>query len=130
MIDVVQHAIDVPERDKDEQTKTYIVSKLIPALRAGLKKHDCVEEHRGQSYFYGSMLIACGGELHELEGNFQLVEPERGYAAIGSGAEPALGSLRSTRSLSARVRVVKALETSAENNAGVAAPFDILLIKS
>ena len=130
VMDAVQHALDIPSHESGLSAKAYLVKDLVPALRECLLKYDCCIEHNGNQYFQGAMLLAYQGELFELEGNFQLIEHANGFCAVGSGGEPALGSLRSTRGIaSARKRLKMAMETSAENNAGVAPPFDYLLIK-
>ena len=128
VIDALQHAVDLPTQEDDGPAKTFLVGQLVPALRDGLKKMDCTEDNNGQANFHGAILIAYRGELHELEGNFQLVESAKGFASVGSGSEPALGSLRSSNG-NPKKRLIKALEVSAENNAGVAPPFDVLTVK-
>jgi ATP-dependent protease HslVU (ClpYQ) peptidase subunit len=129
VMDAIQHAIEFPKHEEGVATKTFLVNDLIPAFREGLKKLDCLVEHHGQWYFHGALLIGYRGELHMVEGNFQLIESAREFDAIGSGAEPALGSLRATRNEGPKKRILEALKVSAENNAGVAPPFDTLMVK-
>jgi ATP-dependent protease HslVU (ClpYQ) peptidase subunit len=127
VMDTLQYHIEIPVYN-GENVKTYLVSSVIPAIRSGLKAMDCTVHHEGQDYFEGAMLVAFNGRLFELEANFQLVESSKGFNAVGSGAEPALGSLRATKG-NPRTRLLQALQTSAENNAGVAPPFDVIEIK-
>lgn len=126
--DALKHTIEIPLFSGGDP-KAYLVGEVVPAIRDGLKKLECTEEHHGQHYFYGAMLIGFMGRLFQLEGNFQLVESAKCFDAVGSGAEPALGSLRSSRGRP-RARLLKALSVSAENNAGVAPPFDVIEIKA
>lgn len=126
VMDALQHTIEIPLYS-GENGKGYLVGKVIPAIREGLKKMECTEEHNGQQYFHGAMLIGFMGRLYQLQSNFQLVEPANGFDAVGSGAEPALGSLRSSKG-NPKERLLKALKVSAENNAGVAPPFDVIVI--
>lgn len=128
VMDALQHAIELPPYDGGD-AKTYLVGSVVPAVREGLKKLECTEEHNGQQYFAGQLLIGFRRRLFQLESNFQLIESSRGFDAVGSGAEPALGSLRSTRG-NPRKRLLEALKVSAENNAGVAPPFDVIEIKT
>lgn len=128
VMDAIQHAIEMPPYS-GEDPKTFLVAQVIPALREGLKKLECTEEHNGQHYFHGALLVAFQGRLFEVQGNFQLVEASVDFAAVGSGAEPALGSLRSSKG-KPRERLFEALKVSAENNAGVAQPFDVIEVKS
>lgn len=128
VMDALQHTIELPQYTSGD-VKGYLVGEVVPAIREGLKALECTEEHDGQQYFYGAFLIGFGGRLFQLEGNFQLIEPAKEFDAVGSGAEPALGSLRST-SGKPRKRLLEALKVSAENNAGVAPPFDVIEIKA
>jgi 20S proteasome alpha/beta subunit len=127
IMDALQHTIELPPYSGGD-AKAYLVAEVVPALRDGLKKLECTEEHNGQQYFHGAMLIGFQGRLFQLEANFQLVESAKGFDAVGSGAEPALGSLRSSKG-NPRKRLLEALKISAENNAGVAPPFDVIVIK-
>jgi 20S proteasome alpha/beta subunit len=129
VMDAIQHAIEFPQQSQGS-SKSYLVSQLIPAIRDGLKKLECTEEHNGQQYFHGALLIGYKGNLYELEANFQLIESANGFGAVGSGAEAALGSLRETKGMKdPKKRLLRALEVSAENNAGVAPPFDVIMVK-
>lgn len=129
VMDALEHAIELPEHTSGDG-KAYLVGQVIPAIRDGLKKLECTEEHNGQQYFHGAMLIAYRGHLYNMESNFQLVEAAHGFDATGSGGEAALGSLRSTKKMSdPRKRLLEALAVSAEHNAGVAPPFDIIVVK-
>jgi ATP-dependent protease HslVU (ClpYQ) peptidase subunit len=130
VMDALQHAIELPIQADRDDGKGFLVSAVVPAIREGLKSLECTEEHNGQQYFHGAMLVAYRGHLYQLEGNFQLVEAANGFDAVGSGGEAALGSLRATKKMGAKKRCLEALKVSAENNAGVAPPFDVIAIKT
>lgn len=131
VIDALQHAIELPEDTTGGSGKAWLVGHAIPAIREGLKKLECTEaDQGGTQYFPGAMLIGYRGHLYQLESNFQLVEAAHGFDATGSGGEAALGSLRSTKKMgNPQKRLLEALEVSAEHNAGVAPPFDIICVK-
>lgn len=130
VMDALQHAIELPEHASGDP-KAYLVSLVVPAIRDGLKKFECTEEHNGQQYYHGAMLIGYRGHLYQLEANFQLVEAARGFDAVGSGGEAAMGALRANKKMSdPRKRILDALEVSAEANAGVAPPFDLVVVKN
>lgn len=130
VIDAVQYGIELPEDTTGGNGKAWLVGHAIPAIREGLKRLECTEEHNGQQYYHGAMLIGYKGHLYQLEANFQLVEAAHGFDAVGSGGEAALGSLRSTKKISdPRKRALEALAVSAEHNAGVAPPFDVIVVK-
>lgn len=129
VMDAVAHAIQLPKQ-RSGTPRGFLVSELVPALRAGLKSLDCTTEEAGYgTCFNGAMLLAYRGEVYTLEGNFQLVKGSKGHASVGSGAELARGSLMETwRFDSPRKRVMAALKAAADGNAGVAPPFDIVVV--
>lgn len=127
-LNAIQYGFDLPVRKPSDNVKVFLNSQLVPALREGLKGFDCTTLNEGQHMFEGALLIGCGGELHQMECNFQLIESSTGFDAVGSGAEPAIGSLYETRGEGAKKRILKALETSAKRNAGVAPPFDVICV--
>jgi len=127
VMDAIQHAFKLPAYNGGDP-KTWLVSDVVPGMRETMKKLECTFVHNEQQHFMGAILIAFKGRLFQLEGNFQLVEAARGFDSVGSGAPAALGSLRETKGAS-RKRILKALAVSAENNAGVAPPFDVIEIK-
>lgn len=86
-------------------------------------------EHNGQRYFYGAPLVAFQSRLFEVRGKFQLIETSVALAAVGSGAEHVPGSPRLLKG-KPHERLLEALKVSAENNAGVAPPFDVIEVKS
>lgn len=128
VMDALAHAIKLPKQ-KMGTDRAFLVSELVPAIRDGLEKLDCVIKHHGESFFEGAVLIAYRGKLYELQGNFQLVHSAAGYASVGSGSALALGSLAATTSVKdPKQRVLKALEVSTKN-AGVKPPFVVIKVK-
>lgn len=129
VMDAVAHAIQLPKQ-RTGTPRAFLVGELVPALRSGLKALDCTTEEPGYgTCFSGAMLLGYRGEVYTLEGNFQLVKSSRGYASVGSGAELARGSLAETWRLdSPRKQVLAALRAAADGNAGVSAPFDVVVV--
>lgn len=135
VMDALKHGIELPKQAGGDD-KTFLVAELVPTIRDGFVKFDAAGKNTnpfgGSSgvVFEGEILIAYRGRLHRLQGNFQLVEGEERFAAIGVGSQLALGSLDATRKVwSAKKRVLMALEASTKN-AGCAPPFDTLVVKS
>lgn len=136
VMDAVAHGIELPVQRRGGD-RSFLVGTLVPALRKGLVDLDAAGQDSGPFggspgiVFEGEMLLAYRGELYKLQGNFQLVASGKDYDATGSGAPFALGSLAETwRMDSPRKRVIAALEAAAEANAGVAPPFDVVVLKS
>lgn len=129
VMDVIKHVLTIPE-DNEEDAKTYVVGSLIPAMRDVLVNYDCTIVEDNQAMIHGAVLIAYRGRLFRMEMNFQVTENSVGFEAAGCGAQPALGSLRATRGKGPKRRIIEALTVSAENNAGVKGPFDVIVVKS
>jgi hypothetical protein len=68
-------------------------------------------------------LLAVGGLLYRVEGDGYPWRTRGRYAAIGSGAGPALGSLRETIRLTPPNRLKRALEAATEHTNSVRPPF-------
>jgi hypothetical protein len=76
--------------------------------------------------FGGTFLVGFKGRLFRIADDFQVGESEHGFDACGSGEDVALGSLFSTRLLTARSaqeRLEEALRAAETFNAGVRGPF-------
>ena len=136
VMDAVAHGIELPVQSGGSD-RSFLVGTLVPALRKGLVELDAAGQDSnpfgGSSgvSFEGEMLLAYRGGLYKLQGNFQLVATDKDYEATGSGAPFALGSLAETwRMENPRKRVLAALQAAADANAGVAPPFDVVVLKS
>lgn len=118
-----------PPKQSGGDDREYLMGQLVPAVTQLFKKMDCTVDHPEYGpVFQGQMLVAYRGMLFTMQGNFQMIEADCGYASVGSGSKLALGSLASTKKMDAKKRVLTALEAST-GNAGCAAPFDVVVIK-
>lgn len=130
VMDALAHVIEFPMQAPKTNDRSYIVGKLIPVIREGLKKLDCTEEHKGETFFKGAVLIGYMGQLYNMECNFQVITCAHGFDAIGSGARVAIGAMHASKTVGdPRKRIFAALEASATSNAGVAPPFNIVSVK-
>lgn len=103
-------------------------NRLIPVIKKTLDEFDClVGDNRGN--FEGSIIIGLKGKIYRVEANFQVFICKENFDSIGSGSDIAMGSLYATRKLHPKKRILSALEASADNNAGVCAPFSIVCTK-
>lgn len=73
----------------------------------------------------GSVMLGAAGRLFVIYQDFHVAEPLPGYAAIGCGLGPAVGSLYSTPDRAPRERIELALEASLAHCTGVRPPFTI-----
>ena len=89
-------------------------------LRDGgfIKTSDGVEEG-------GQFLLGYRGRLFEVDSDFQVGESVDGTAAVGCGAEVALGSLYTSRGMAPEDRILNALLAAEFYAPGVRGPFKI-----
>lgn len=134
VMDALAHGIELPSQQGGED-RAFLVSELVPSIRAGLVALDAAGEDKGPFgggpgvTFEGELLVAYRGELYKLQSNFQLIHGSEAYESVGSGASLALGSLQATKKMrNPRKRVIAALEAACQN-AGVAPPFVVVTVK-
>ncbi len=126
MLQLLQYKLEVEPQD-DGNDEKHMVCVFAEAVRkcfkeGGFAKVENNEETGGQ------FLVGYHGKLYEIEGNFQINRVVDGYEAIGSGREYAIGAMRVLGKMPAEKRILKALETSAYFNIGVAPPFQVMKV--
>ena len=130
-IDALRYGVTLPSRPIGSDERGFLVNDVVPTIRAGLQKLDCAgPTQTGEIGFQGGALIGYMGRLYTMQGNFQLIQSAEDFAAIGSGAQLALGSMHgSGGEHDPRKRITAALEAAAKSHAGVAPPFVIVNAK-
>jgi len=115
------------------------VGNIVKKMKNSVKSFDELYDHlwdlflqhevlasQPQPVFQGALLIIMENTIYEITSDFGYSQHED-YAAIGSGAQYALGSLFSTRRhKNFRQRLYTALEASSVFSPYVAPPFNIL----
>ena len=89
----------------------------------------CFSTSSGQRSLESELMIVVAGRIYTSGSNLGVYRSRRGYAAIGSGDQYALGALHATRGQPPRARVVTALRAAAAHTPTVAGPFRILRVK-
>lgn len=118
-----------PPANPDELMK-FMATDFVDAIRSCFKEGGWGEIEKNRETG-GNFLVGVSGRLFEIEGDFQVTEESQGYAAVGSGALVALGSLYATGYLaqSTRKRVELALEAAEFFTPSVRGPFHILILR-
>lgn len=96
----------------------WMTKKLWTAIRERLKE-------MGLRRFEFEVLVAIDGRLACVDHHGAVVVFDRDYAAIGSGASYALGSLHSSRG-SGKIRAERAIEAAIEHCTTVRGPLKVL----
>jgi hypothetical protein len=89
---LVRYALRVPRRPAAQDPHEYLVTALVPALRACLKEGGQAEV-RDNREFGSSFLVGCAGRLFTIEDDFHVGETLVPYAAIGAGGYAATAAL-------------------------------------
>lgn len=128
MRDVLQYHFEPPKyRPKvhgDE--RRYMAVEFVDAARKVFKEAGILRviENVDSATDDSSFMVGWRGRLFQVEEDFQVGESSQPFAAIGSGAEIALGALYAThrQKIAPTLRVQKALEAAEQYNAGCRGP--------
>ena len=119
----------IPSGDYDDAER-FMVREFVPRLRKLLSKNGLMNTTGVDKIEDGSsLLVGFNGFLFVIADDFQVEVTQDDYAAIGSGAEIALGSLHADKTsghLTAVDAVQNALDASERYCSNVRGPFLIL----
>lgn len=125
---LMRFAFEPPKIEAD--LDLYMVTTFVDALRQVLTKHGYLANNSGRESVSSddgdTALIGVRGKLFRLSPNFDVVSPSDGVFAIGYGMAYALGALHATSKLSAKERILLALEAGERYSDGVRGPFHVI----
>ncbi len=117
---LLRHAFIAPEPTGD--LPKFLCTTFIDSVRACLKEGGWASKNSEQEEG-GQFLVGVSGRLFVVESDYQVAEPATGYAAVGCGADLALGALYATDGMRAKARMTVALQAAERHSAGVRGPF-------
>lgn len=119
--DIVQNMWTPPRLLAADKANVYkfMITKVMPSIRELLTKNgynfdEQQDKKEGERFHF---LIACNGELFDVDQELSVTRDARGYYAIGSGGDYALGALLMGAS------PLNALEVAANISVYTAPPF-------
>lgn len=116
---VLKHSLDLPVQKNEQNATSFMVNEFVDSIQ------ECFEKKKIQ--LEGSFLVGYRGKLYDIQGDYQVGQPEHKFDAAGSGADVAIGSMHTSIALhDPELRIRMALEASALNNAAVRPPFTIM----
>jgi ATP-dependent protease HslVU (ClpYQ) peptidase subunit len=126
---LIRYALDVPE-PAERKLDAFMATTFIDALRDCLKKGGWARKENDREEG-GDFLVGLRGNLYTIYEDYQVAKAADGFAAVGSGAEVALGALFATQGsgLGPRRRVRVALEAAEHFTASVRGPFTVLSLR-
>ena len=125
---LLEHGLKLPEPKPDQTIMNFMCIDFIDAVRNVLSDGG-FEKKENEVRTGGNFIVAYGGEIFEVDSDYQVWRPIKPYLAIGSGADIAIGALcamENLKELSGKARVHTALSAAAEFNSTVSAPFQII----
>lgn len=123
---LLQYALKVPAHPADKADMAYLVTDFMDAVREVYRSNGFMGKV-GEREDGGTFLLGYRGALYAVQDDFQVGRVLHPFAAVGCGADIALGAMHATRHtrLTPEQRVLRALEAAAEFSAGVRAPFTV-----
>lgn len=123
---ILRYNLQIPKYYPDIDIFEYMVKDVIQSIRnvfnsCGYMKVDSNVDSGG------TFLVGFKGKLFTIYSDFQVAENIDNYAAVGCGADLALGSLYSTKdNKDIDYRISKALEAASYHSAGVCFPIHVV----
>lgn len=106
-------------RQDGESPLQYLTGLLVTEMRLTFHDRMITDDAPGET------IVACGGELYVITTDGSALAPHRGYDAIGSGQDYALGVMYANRHIvDPRLRLWKAMEAAAEFDSYTGGPFE------
>lgn len=126
LIQVLQYSFDPPKISRIGNIHQYLCTDFIAEVRTCLHAAGYTAEVKDDKY--PVCLVATQGRIFHIMNDLSVGERGSDFDAVGSGATSAIGSLytSSKGSLSAKERLLLALESAAYQDMGVAPPFKLL----
>jgi hypothetical protein len=114
-------AIDPVDVDLD----AFMATAFIDAVRKCLKDGGFAKKEADREEG-GTFLVGVHGRLFTVHDDYQVAEQVTPYAAVGCGADVALGVMYATDHLAPAHRLQVALDAAERHSAGVRGPFSII----
>lgn len=119
---LLRYALKAPDLPNSEQTDRYMVTSFVDAVRDCLKAGGVARKNT-EAEECGTFIVGVRGQIYTVQSDYQVAKPLDDYAAVGRGADIALGSLYSARALSPEQRIRTALEAAEAHCGAVRRPF-------
>jgi ATP-dependent protease HslVU (ClpYQ) peptidase subunit len=125
--DLLRYVFTAPEIPTDPaELDSFMVTDFVEQVRNVLVQGGVTRIHHNVEEMDSKFLVGVHGRLFCIDSDLQVGESMETYEAIGAGERYALGSLWGSGHLTARQRILLALEAAAHFNGGVAPPFHVV----
>jgi ATP-dependent protease HslVU (ClpYQ) peptidase subunit len=127
---ILQYHLSIRPQEENESDSEYMVNGFVEAVRACLKEYGFSKVDNNQEEG-GAFLVGYRGKLYDFTSDFHVNCYSDDLAAVGCGAEYALGALKvleRDKQQPPEERIYIALGIAAYFSMGVCAPFMVLEI--
>lgn len=122
---ILEYCFDPPSQEYDETDYKYLVGTFTVCMRDTFEANgvDVKAENSGCEF-----ILAYRNKLYLTASDYQVGIPNSSFAAVGIGRQPALGALYALQdsNLSAKEKVLLALQAASEFSTCVSPPFHVL----
>lgn len=122
---VLHHAVKFPKAPIEGDLHRFMCTEWVDAVRESFEKAGFGMKTQSGQEEGGDFLVGVSGRLFHVYPDFNVEEPSDGYAAVGCGAMPALGTLYASKLKPGPALVRKALSAAEHFSGGVRAPFTV-----
>jgi ATP-dependent protease HslVU (ClpYQ) peptidase subunit len=119
---LLQYKLNAPNQPDGMDDTEYMATAFVDCVRECLSSGGFSTIRDGQESG-GQFIVGYRGEIYNIEVDYQVNIHMDDYAAVGCGANFALGSLFSSASNEPQSRILLALEAASHFSNGVCAPF-------
>jgi hypothetical protein len=123
--ELVSYAVQLAPPAPDADIRRYMATDFAKAVRGAVREYGCMQQDNGQDNVTSEILVGARGCLFKFDSLLSHVFIDEGFAAIGSGAHVAMGSLyeSASRVLKPKERIERALKAAEALTDGVRSPF-------
>ena len=115
---LLRYALKPPGHPEGMDDYEYMIVEFVKAVRTTLKDNGF---ETGPSF-----LVGYKSQIYSVDADFQVGIPYYRIAAIGAGANNALGAVHALGHWEPEAKIKRALEITADLNTGVSPPFTIM----
>jgi len=122
---ILRYCLEIPHLAEGRDVMEWAVVELIPAMMEAFRsgRWSKTNDHAEG----GDLLFGIAGRLFHICADFQVAEPDTGMAAVGCGADFALGAMFASRTAEDAVQVLlEGLDAASHFSAGVIGPFHVV----
>ena len=131
---IVRNFLDIPRVENLSDLDGFMETTFLRFLHAAIVSSGYERDNYGEQAPLDEILVGVQHNLYFIDGNFGIASSMRGYDAIGSSREIALGSLYTTRSMidapGPKECILGALDAASSLTINVSAPYQILEAKA